>query len=220
MRRVLQILVCTCIFLFLGAGANAQQTAENSEFQSACSTEILPSAEQGNSYQLISPHIWRLRDLPRTGSRANWLRIGVNFRGGTTAHRNIVKKFANEWPVFAGIAVEWVFDEPAMNQILVEFSSDRNSHSELGTLALTKTRAGKASMKLAVSPALSERWNRHLVLHEFGHALGLMHEHQHPDARIPWDINKILNKQAKKPGARLTVVSSVETPASIEYGSI
>lgn len=25
------------------------------------------------------------------------------------------------------------------------------------------------------------------VLHEFGHALGLFHEHQHPDANIPWD---------------------------------
>lgn len=26
-----------------------------------------------------------------------------------------------------------------------------------------------------------------LVIHEFGHALGLTHEHQHPDATIPWN---------------------------------
>lgn len=26
-----------------------------------------------------------------------------------------------------------------------------------------------------------------LVIHEFGHALGLLHEHQHPDTTIPWD---------------------------------
>jgi hypothetical protein len=29
------------------------------------------------------------------------------------------------------------------------------------------------------------------VLHEFGHALGLHHEHQHPDADIPWDLEKV-----------------------------
>lgn len=29
------------------------------------------------------------------------------------------------------------------------------------------------------------------VLHEFGHALGLEHEHQHPKANIPWDKPKV-----------------------------
>jgi hypothetical protein len=30
-----------------------------------------------------------------------------------------------------------------------------------------------------------------IVLHEFGHALGLDHEHQHPKANIPWDKPKV-----------------------------
>jgi hypothetical protein len=30
------------------------------------------------------------------------------------------------------------------------------------------------------------------VLHEFGHALGCIHEHQHPDAGIPWDRQAVL----------------------------
>lgn len=29
-----------------------------------------------------------------------------------------------------------------------------------------------------------------IVIHEFGHAPGLHHEHQHPDAEIPWDREK------------------------------
>jgi hypothetical protein len=41
------------------------------------------------------------------------------------------------------------------------------------------------TMTLGVKPADP---NLHaMVLHEFGHALGLYHEHQHPDAGIAWD---------------------------------
>lgn len=32
---------------------------------------------------------------------------------------------------------------------------------------------------------------RSVILHEFGHALGLIHEHQHPNANIPWDKEKV-----------------------------
>jgi len=31
------------------------------------------------------------------------------------------------------------------------------------------------------------------ILHEFGHALGLIHTHQNPKAKIPWDIKAVVN---------------------------
>lgn len=37
-----------------------------------------------------------------------------------------------------------------------------------------------------------------IVLHEFGHALGAVHEHQHPDANIPWNeplLTALLSKR-------------------------
>ncbi len=37
-----------------------------------------------------------------------------------------------------------------------------------------------------------------IVLHEFGHALGAEHEHQHPNANIPWDEQAVLNAYAAK----------------------
>jgi hypothetical protein len=33
---------------------------------------------------------------------------------------------------------------------------------------------------------------RRVVLHETGHALGLSHEHQHPESRIPWDKDAVI----------------------------
>lgn len=41
------------------------------------------------------------------------------------------------------------------------------------------------TMKLSVLP--EEDHFQYTVLHEFGHMLGALHEHQHPDANIPWD---------------------------------
>ena len=38
-----------------------------------------------------------------------------------------------------------------------------------------------------LSPATPNDEVRQVVLHEFGHALGLIHEHQNPAAAIPWN---------------------------------
>jgi len=37
----------------------------------------------------------------------------------------------------------------------------------------------------------AEQEIRQVVIHEWGHALGLVHEHQSPVARIPWDRDKV-----------------------------
>ena len=40
----------------------------------------------------------------------------------------------------------------------------------------------------------SESEVRRLVCHEFGHALGLLHEHQHPQAsQVTWNRQAIMN---------------------------
>jgi len=37
-----------------------------------------------------------------------------------------------------------------------------------------------------------------VVIHEFGHALGAIHEHQHPGAGIPWDRPKVYEYYARQ----------------------
>jgi len=37
---------------------------------------------------------------------------------------------------------------------------------------------------------------KRIVLHEFGHVLGAEHEHQHPDADIPWDEDQVIKRFA------------------------
>jgi hypothetical protein len=47
-------------------------------------------------------------------------------------------------------------------------------------------------MNLELDAFTQEReWDR-VGYHEFCHALGLEHEHQHPDAQIPWDVPAVV----------------------------
>lgn len=56
---------------------------------------------------------------------------------------------------------------------------------------------GKPSAGFDIRTVLSADFDR-VVLHEFGHALGAEHEHQHPNANIPWDEQKVLSDFAAR----------------------
>ena len=51
-----------------------------------------------------------------------------------------------------------------------------------------------------------------VLLHEFGHALGLVHEHQSPAADIPWDLETLYTYFAGPP--------NYWSPAQVDYNII
>ena len=51
----------------------------------------------------------------------------------------------------------------------------------------------RPTMKLGwLKPATPDEEYDRVVLHEFGHALGAIHEHQSPHGGIPWDRAKVI----------------------------
>lgn len=80
----------------------------------------------------------------------------------------------------------------------------------IGTDALT-VEAGQPTMWIGLKPADPDF--KVTVLHEFGHALGLEHEHQHPRANIPWNKPKVYKTYASQYGwDKETVDEQIFTP--------
>jgi len=115
--------------------------------------------------------------------------ISVRMYGGSEKVRNKVIQFANEWSKYANITFKFVDSGSA--QIRISFVQGAGSYSYFGTDAL-RIAADQETMNFGwFDDNTSDTEFSRTVTHEFGHALGMIHEHQHPLANIPWDKDKV-----------------------------
>jgi serralysin len=112
--------------------------------------------------------------------------LTVHFLQGDPVVEKRVEKAAKEWTQYSGIA--FVFgDFPDAADIRITFNPDSGSWSYVGSCQ-SNLRAAEATMNFGwLTPDTDDTEYQRVVLHEFGHALGLLHEHQHPAANIPWN---------------------------------
>lgn len=97
-----------------------------------------------------------------------------------------MKKFAPEWTQYANIKFKFV--DSGDKEIWISFDPSNGSHSYLGTDCLSVIARGEPSMNLGwIDDNKDDDELRQVVLHEFGHALGAIHEHESPMAEIPWN---------------------------------
>ncbi len=113
--------------------------------------------------------------------------IRINFLEGTPKQKVKVLVAAEEWRKHANISFEW-YSEPSKASVRIAFREGKGSWSYVGTDALAQTAASKPTMNFGwlYDDTDEEEFSR-VVLHEFGHMLGAIHEHQSPDARINWN---------------------------------
>lgn len=126
--------------------------------------------------------------------------IRVRFLEGSDHLRERVEHFARQWVAedMAALTFEFVTEGDA--EIRVAFQQGAGSWSLLGTDCLLETDQTKPTMNYGWLTDQSDDVEiREVVLHEFGHALGLVHEHQNPDGGIEWDEDAVIEDLSGAP---------------------
>lgn len=115
--------------------------------------------------------------------------IRVAFQGGSAEQRAMVQRVAVEWLKYANLTFKFTIEGDS--DVRIAFDPSGGSWSFLGTDALAVP--GKES-------TMNLGWTtRENILHEFGHVLGLVEEHQNPKANIKWDIQKVMKSLKAAP---------------------
>ena len=116
--------------------------------------------------------------------------LNVHFLDGQEEWKRAVIDLASEWTNYANLEFRFYLDSehPPIDEagncladITISFWNNGGGQSYIGMTSRGYAQKKEPSMWL---PRLIDP---RTILHEFGHALGLQHEHQNPTAGIPWD---------------------------------
>jgi hypothetical protein len=125
--------------------------------------------------------------------------LRVTFLDGVSEVQEKVAHYANQWSKYANIT--FAFDNDPDAEIRISFQ-ESGSWSALGTDALVEEffPGDDPTMNYGwLTPDSTDEEYARVVLHEFGHALSLIHEHQTPAGGIRWNRPAVIRDLSGPP---------------------
>ena len=123
--------------------------------------------------------------------------ISIRFLEGDPKLQKRVRDVAREWTKIANLHFEFVQDAPT--DIRIAFTPGNGSWSYLGTMCRNIDEPEPTMSYGWLTPDSDDDELRRVVLHEFGHAIGLIHEHQNPEGGIVWNKPAVIHDLSGPP---------------------
>ncbi|GHO73944.1 hypothetical protein KSD_17150 [Ktedonobacter sp. SOSP1-85] len=162
-----------------------------------CADRIIPPEEAW----LVNQKAFEETPINRSPFEATLLRskrwrpgriLHVAFLEGSPSLQQKVATYAQRWSQYANVT--FLFDNHPEAEIRITFQPGKiGTWSYIGTDALIIPKSEPTMNYSWLTLNSLDKDFSYYVLHEFGHALGLIHEHQSPNASIQW--NKVAIKK-------------------------
>ena len=149
--------------------------SENPDRYCICISDL--KQDRNSKAALLSETKWQNGDV-----------IKVKFLEGDESLQQRVRETAEAWtgPDMANLKFEWV-DSGDDADIRIAFEQGNGSWSYLGTICRQIPDTEPTMNYGWLTPDSPDDEVNRVVKHEFGHALGLIHEHQNPKGGIEWN---------------------------------
>jgi len=118
----------------------------------------------------------------------NKKKLRIRFLDGSPTQRAKVQAQAKTWEKYANVQI--AFGNDPKSEVRISFKADPGSWSAVGIDCLVKKYfpTDQPTMNFGwLEDNTSTTEYRRVVVHEFGHALGCIHEHQSPTESLKWD---------------------------------
>ena len=125
--------------------------------------------------------------------------VGIKIANGTDTYKKLVKEALFEWMAYVNINFRIVSNDQSVSYpcITISFENGPSPYELRGTTRGLGKNATSIRFVGFDSNKISKEVKYGTILHELGHALGMVHEHQSPNSPISWNANAIFKDYRK-----------------------
>jgi hypothetical protein len=109
----------------------------------------------------------------------------------SSKHAAAIRKYCHEWEKYANLKFVLVENGDAHIRIVLTGDDGEGCYTRGLGIQLLEYPQSDFNMHLDTTAFIDEQNTYRKIVHEFGHAIGLMHEHMNPTSGIKWDKNAV-----------------------------